>query len=59
MLKAGWLKRQLTNASNDVKNWPEWMKREAGLKDMFEVEEKPPSSEHKVVECSDRKKEKK
>lgn len=31
MLKPGWLKRQLEKVEEDVKKWPAWMQREAGL----------------------------
>ncbi len=30
-LKPGWLQRQFTNVSEDVKRWPAWMRREAGF----------------------------
>lgn len=30
-LKKGWLDRQLSQVSREVKDWPEWMKREAGF----------------------------
>jgi len=31
MVKAGWLKRQVEKVQEDVKKWPAWMRREAGL----------------------------
>lgn len=37
MLKQGWLNRQIQNASEDVKSWPSWMKREAKLEESKEV----------------------
>lgn len=30
-LKPGWLKRQGDAAAKDIKSWPAWMRREAGL----------------------------
>ena len=33
MLKPGWLKRQLEQSSDDVRSWPEWMRRAAGVTD--------------------------
>ncbi|HEY6329314.1 MAG TPA: hypothetical protein VI756_08250 [Blastocatellia bacterium] len=30
-LKPGWLNRQLEKTKEDIKQWPEWMRREAGL----------------------------
>lgn len=30
-LEPGWLERQMKNVSDDVKKWPEWMRREAGF----------------------------
>jgi hypothetical protein len=33
MLKQGWLNRQIQNASEDVKSWPLWMRREAKLEE--------------------------
>ena len=40
MLKQGWLNRQIQNASEDVKSWPSWMKREAKLEES-ESKERP------------------
>lgn len=37
MLKQGWLNRQIQNASEDVKSWPSWMKREAKLEEIKET----------------------
>ena len=31
MLKPGWLNRQFEKVEKDVRDWPDWMKREAGL----------------------------
>ncbi len=31
MAEQGWLKRQLEAVEADVKKWPNWLKREAGL----------------------------
>jgi len=31
MLRPGWLNRQFEKVKNDVKDWPDWMKREIGL----------------------------
>ncbi len=36
MLKPGWLNRQFEKVENDVKNWPDWMKRETGLEMKYE-----------------------
>jgi hypothetical protein len=33
MLKQGWLGRQFEKVEKDVQNWPNWMKREAGITD--------------------------
>lgn len=30
-LEAGWLKRQMDRVADDINQWPEWMKREAGI----------------------------
>lgn len=30
-LEAGWLKRQMDRVDDDINQWPEWMKREAGI----------------------------
>ncbi len=30
MVKKGWLDRQIEQAQDEIKKWPEWMKREAG-----------------------------
>ncbi len=37
MLKPGWLKRQFEKVEEDVKSWPTWMRREAGLEDQHET----------------------
>ena len=29
MFEPGWLKKQYEKASEDIKKWPEWMRREA------------------------------
>ena len=31
VLKAGWLNRQFDQVSKNVNEWPDWMKRAAGL----------------------------
>ena len=31
VLKAGWLNRQFDQVSKNVNDWPDWMKRAAGL----------------------------
>lgn len=36
MFKHGWLNKQIRNASEDVKSWPSWMKREAKLEECKE-----------------------
>jgi hypothetical protein len=33
VLKAGWLNRQFDQVSKNVNEWPDWMKRAAGLDD--------------------------
>jgi hypothetical protein len=43
MLKPGWLKRQFEKVEEDVKNWPTWMRREAGLEDQHEAATETPS----------------
>ncbi len=30
-MSAGWLKRQLANTARNIYEWPEWMRREAGI----------------------------
>ena len=52
MLKPGWLKRQFEKVEEDVKNWPPWMRREAGLEDQHEAaSEKPsPRDEERTLE---------
>ena len=40
MLKPGWLDRQFDRALEDIKSWPEWMRREAGLEDLAETEKR-------------------
>jgi hypothetical protein len=30
-LKAGWLDRQFANVNEEVREWPMWMRREAGF----------------------------
>jgi hypothetical protein len=32
-LKAGWLDRQFDKVNEEVRDWPEWMRREAGFSD--------------------------
>lgn len=34
MLKEGWLDRQIQNATQDVKSWPQWMQREGKVKEV-------------------------
>ena len=33
MLKQGWLDRQIEKASEDIKTWPSWMRREGKIDD--------------------------
>ena len=33
VLKAGWLSRQFDQVSKNVNEWPDWMKRAAGVDD--------------------------
>lgn len=37
MLRPGWLGRQLEKAAQEVKNWPESMRREYGVEDVDAV----------------------
>lgn len=30
-MEPGWIQRGFDSANEDIKKWPEWMKREAGL----------------------------
>jgi hypothetical protein len=32
-LKAGWLDRQFEKVNEEVNEWPEWMRKEAGFSD--------------------------
>ena len=36
MLKPGWLNRQFEKVENEVKDWPDWMQREAGFEPKYE-----------------------
>lgn len=36
MHKKHWLNEQIDEASKDIKNWPSWMRREAGFKETSE-----------------------
>jgi hypothetical protein len=38
MLKEGWLDRQIQNATQDVKSWPQWMQREGKVKEADSTE---------------------
>jgi hypothetical protein len=40
-LNPGWLERQFKIAADDVKEWPEWMRREAGLDESKEDSSNP------------------
>jgi hypothetical protein len=33
MLKPGWLKERFEEVEREVKNWPAWMRKEAGLEE--------------------------
>lgn len=33
MVQPGWFDRQSKSVSEEIKTWPEWMKRAAGLED--------------------------
>jgi hypothetical protein len=41
VLKAGWLNRQFDQVSKNVSEWPDWMKRAAGLDE--QVPSAPPA----------------
>jgi hypothetical protein len=48
MLKQGWLSTELEAGQSEVRRWPEWMRREAEVK---EPRKEPPSGvEAKTVE---------
>jgi hypothetical protein len=55
VLKAGWLNRQFDQVSKNVNEWPDWMKRAAGLDEQTpsatqpKVEAKPDTSRAKPV----------
>lgn len=45
-MKPGWLEEQLKKASNEVQNWPDWMKRAAGkIQDDLKDVQSPPTDE--------------
>lgn len=47
VLKAGWLNRQFDQVSKNVNEWPDWMKRAAGL------DEQVPATPHARLEVPD------
>jgi hypothetical protein len=52
-LEPGWLNRQLEKAREDVKNWPSWMRREAGLEPIEDLKsQKLSASEHEQEDAS-------
>jgi hypothetical protein len=38
VLKAGWLNRQFDQVSKNVNEWPDWMKRAAGVDEQVQVQ---------------------
>lgn len=38
MIKRGWLAEQFEDLDKEIKSWPAWMRRAAGLKDTAEAE---------------------
>lgn len=40
MFEPGWLKKQFEMAEEDIKNWPEWMRREANKLNHQEIKTK-------------------
>ncbi len=46
MLKPGWLDRQFEKAEKEVMEWPDWMRKGAGITD--QKEEKRSASPEKV-----------
>lgn len=45
VLKAGWLNRQFDQVSKNVSEWPDWMKRAAGLDEQVSA---PPKATSEV-----------
>src|SRR5437763_144039 len=45
-LSKGWINRQITRVERDVKDWPDWMRREAALRT---EEQKAPTTSSKTV----------
>jgi hypothetical protein len=41
MYEAGWLKRQLERAVEDIKKWPDWKRRDGGWRDNLETGKEP------------------
>ena len=52
MLKKGWLNRQFEKVEKDVKDWPDWMKREVGLDPKYETISCKPVQEEKPKDQS-------
>lgn len=53
---AGWLKRQVDKARSDVDEWPDWMKKTAGLEGTDPSEEAGSTNEGPSMEPNRRKK---
>jgi hypothetical protein len=43
VLRAGWLNRQFDQVSKNVNEWPEWMKRAAGIGEQVAAPAQPKS----------------
>ncbi len=54
MPPSGWLNRQLQTVSEDVKSWPVWMRREAGLEDAVDVPDRATSAKQEKPVKQDR-----
>jgi hypothetical protein len=54
MLKPGWLNRQFEKVKNDVKDWPDWMKREAGLDIKYDTTSAKPVPKEKAKDQSNK-----
>jgi len=51
-LNKGWLNRQFDRVSNDVRGWPDWMRREAGFQDDTTEKKVPQQDNPQSVSCS-------
>jgi hypothetical protein len=48
MVKPGWLEEQFKEVENEVKKWPHWMRREAGLEDEKDKKSAPDEGPTKI-----------